>query len=245
MKKIILLLLILGVSNTFANQLINHIEAVKYGQFYCIKGSESPELTSFLKDNAKYAYNECKHEKYNQKDFQEIEELANKDPKEYGYYLGMAYYLGWTPDLKINDSQAKEWFKKSGDLGNTDSQIKYCNLTTIKPDRINCYDKLTSPDSYFARAIYIYNNNEKEKYKYTKKAALSGSIEAYPAYISNEMSLNENFNYNDAVKNKLKSVISNTDTSFATKLISAGILNNEKDIYLLSKLLQPSNFKYS
>ena len=228
----------------FGNELLKHIDAVKYGQNYCIRNEEGKDIQDFLKKHAEYAYNECKHEKYNDKDFDSLKKLAEKDPKKYGFYLGMSYYLGWTPKHKENNAKAKQWFMKSGVLGNSLSQIKYCNITDTKVSREKCYSKLDSPESYFARAVYLYGNNQLKKYENIKKSSLEGYIEAYPAYISYEMNVNAEFKFSQEVNNNLKNIIVNPKTSFSTKMISVQILGSENYLKILDSLLQTSNFKY-
>ena len=235
-KTFVSLATFLFASTAFSNNLIKHIDSTIHGQTYCIKGKESKEIKYFLKKYTEYAYNECKHEKYNDKDFDSLKELEEKDPKKYSFYLGFAYYVGWTPSSKINDEKARKLFKKASSYGNVEAQIRYCNLIETKGDKIRCYNKLTSPESYFARAIYIYNDNAKLKSKYIKEASDNGSLEAYILYIGDLQSKDEDFEINKIMAKKLQSIGYNKKTSITSKFFSADLLGDETTVNLLAQI---------
>ena len=236
MRKVIISLIIFLCSSVvaFSTNIIKHIDSAIHGQTYCIKGDESTEVKTFLKEHAFYAYNECQHEKTTKNQFEELEKLANKNPNKYGFYLGMAYFLGFDIKHKENNVEAAKWFIKSAKLGNENAKFRYCDTVEDAKKAFDCYNKVKTPQSLMAKAS-LFTNFEKQCH-YIKQIDFSKYLDSYPFIISCEMNLNEDFKFDDDVKNKLKNVILNGKTTFGSKLSSADTLQDENTFKLLSKL---------
>ncbi|KFJ44122.1 hypothetical protein IBE48_09520 [Francisella philomiragia] len=242
MKKNILFIIIVFFYNfSFSNTIIKHIDSATNDQIYCIKGKESSSIKSFLDKYSKYGFNECLGNDFDEKDFIKLEELAKSNPKYYDYYLGMAYFLGYTPNNKRDLNEARKLFSESISLGDKKSGIMFCNTITEAKDAFQCYSQLENNEKYLNMALLYRPTSEKYCY-YIDKLDVNKDINFYPLVMSCKLSQGKIDELSKENRYKLLNIIKDKKTGFSSKLISAEMLNNKKYILLLNELVSGNKY---
>lgn len=252
MKNIFFLFLLLISFKVLAdNSLVDLIDKSKHDQIFCGKQLSKKE-NQYIKNNMAYALDYCISDQSLQRqykdDFEQLLNQAEKNSKEYGFYVATAYMsgLGVEPNIKI----AGDWMLKSSKAGNEKATYAYYIFEleggsgACNQNENSCieeiYQKLreiNTAKSYEILSSYAYAFDLEKKCQYIKKAVKLGSVDAYPAYVTCYQDL-EKMPMTKQMRERLNQIFSDRTTSIYTKAAAADLLGKKKVADLLYRAVQ-------